>query len=192
MTQAAEILRVFGRAWLVGGAVRDAKLGRPVKDLDLAVEGVPDFKERVSRLGRRLGAAAFPLDEERGVYRLSPRPGGPEGGIQLDISPFQGKDLRSDLLRRDFTINAMALPLAPSFRPVPAKKPGLFRLPSPDRTALIDPALGLKDLRSGTVRMVSPSAFSEDPLRLLRAFRFASSLGFGIAPGTMKRIRSEA
>jgi putative nucleotidyltransferase with HDIG domain len=192
MTAAAEILGSFKRAWLVGGAVRDAALKKPVKDLDLAVEPVPDFDARIRKLARRLNASVFPLDEERRVYRLTPRSARPGRGPQWDISPFQGRDLNEDLLRRDFTINAMALPLTPGFRPRADKKTGLFKLPTLKKADVIDPAGGLKDLISGTIRAVSPEAFEGDPLRLLRAFRFSSCLGFRLAPGTLKLIKARA
>jgi len=194
MTQAAEILKVFKRAWLVGGAVRDAALKRPVKDLDLAVEDRPDLESAIRTLARVLKASVFQLDEEHRVYRLILRSAAPGArqGLQWDISPFQGKDLTEDLLRRDFTVNAMALPLTPAFRPSPDKVSGLFRIPPPDKTALIDPAGGLKDLKGKTIRLVSPEALTEDPLRLLRAFRFAAGLNFRLAPGTLGLIERNA
>ncbi|HBB67992.1 MAG: hypothetical protein A2X28_07325 [Elusimicrobia bacterium GWA2_56_46] len=197
---AIEILKLFEEAFIVGGAVRDAVLKRPVKDLDLAVRDSPDFDAKVKKLASRLKASVFILDEEHRVYRLAlrsadaPRASGTapeqkERGLQLDISPFQGKDLLEDLLRRDFTVNAMALPLAPGFSPIRDKKTGLFMLPAVKTTDLIDPAAGLKDLKSGTIRLVTPKALTEDPLRLLRAFRFSSGLGFKIAPATLKLIK---
>ncbi len=191
MTQAAEILNIFKRAWLVGGAVRDAALKRPVKDLDLAVEGGPDFDAGIKTLARRLKASVFPLDEEHRIYRLTMRTAEPGAKqcLQWDIAPFQGKDLRDDLLRRDFTINAMALPLTSDFRPEPDKKSGLFLITASKRKDLIDPAGGLKDLKNKTIRLVTHGALSEDPLRLLRAFRFAAGLDFRIAPGTLKLIK---
>jgi putative nucleotidyltransferase with HDIG domain len=191
MTQAAEILKIFKRAWLVGGAVRDAALKRPVKDLDLAVEGGPDFDAGIKTLARKLKASVFPLDEERRVYRLTLRTAEPGAKqcLQWDISPFQGRDLTEDLMRRDFTVNAMALPLTADFRPVPDKRSGLFLLTAPKKAHLIDPAGGLKDLKSKTIRLVRPGALPEDPLRLLRAFRFAAGLNFRIAPGTLRLIK---
>ncbi len=213
-TAAAEILGLFEEAYIVGGAVRDAVLKKPVKDLDLAVKAGPDFGARVRKLARRLKASVFALDEEHQVYRLTLRtPGLPrssglgtktygtvpgpidksnkpqERGLQLDISPFQGKDLSEDLLRRDFTVNAMALPLTASFKPLCDRKTGLFRLPAVKKKAVIDPAGGLKDLQAKTIRLVSPAALTEDPLRLLRAFRFSAALGFRIEPKTLKLIK---
>ena len=184
-TAASGILKLFKPAFLVGGAVRDAVLKKQVKDLDLAVQGGPDFAARVRKLAYRLRASAFALDEERQVYRLTQR----STGLQLDISPFQGKDLHEDLLRRDFTVNAMALPLTPGFNPARDKKNGLFTLPPVKQADLIDPAGGWKDLKAGVIRVVSPKALTEDPLRLLRAFRFSAGLGFKIDPATLKLIK---
>ena len=184
-TAASEILKLFKQAFLVGGAVRDAVLKKQVKDLDLAVEGGPDFAARVRKLAYRLRASSFALDEERQVYRLTQR----STGLQLDISPFQGKDLNEDLMRRDFTVNAIALPLTPGFRPVPDKKTGLFAMPAVKQADLIDPAGGWKDLKAGVIRVVGPKALTEDPLRLLRAFRFSAGLGFKIEPATLKLIK---
>ena len=184
-TAAAEILKLFDEAYIVGGAVRDAALKRPVKDLDLAVKGGPGFGVRVRKLAHRLKASVFTLDEERQVYRMTQR----ATGLQLDISPFQGKDLLEDLRLRDFTINAMALPLTACYRPLPDKQTGLFRLPAVKRTDIIDPSGGLKDLKSKAIRLVSPEALTEDPLRLLRAFRFSATLGFKIKPETLKLIK---
>lgn len=186
----AEILRIFGETYIVGGAVRDAFLKRPVKDLDLAVAaGGGEFPARAGRLARALGASVFPLDEERRVYRLTPRE---QPGLTIDISPFQGKDIDEDLRRRDFTLNAMALPLAAGFRAVPDKKSGLFRLPVPKKAALLDPFGGLKDIAAKRIRAATPGALTEDPLRMLRAFRFAAQLGFKIDKKTLELIKDRA
>lgn len=188
-TTAAGILKVFTETYIVGGAVRDAVLKRPVQDLDLAVRGGGDFPAKARRLARALQASVFPLDEERQVYRLTPREG---PGLTIDISPFQGRDIGEDLRRRDFTLNAMALPLTADFRAVPDKKTGLFRLPAPKKAALLDPSGGLKDIAARRVRAVSPEALTEDPLRMLRAFRFAAVLAFKIDKKTLELIKSRA
>ena len=184
-TVAAEILKLFKEAYIVGGAVRDAVLKKQVKDLDLVVKGGPDFSVRVRKLARKLNASVFMLDEERQVARLTQR----ATGLQLDISPFQGKDLQEDLSLRDYTVNAMALPLTPCYRPLRDKKTGLFQLPAVKRTDIIDPSAGLKDLKAKIIRLVDPKALTEDPLRLLRAFRFSAALSFEIEPKTLKLIR---
>jgi tRNA nucleotidyltransferase/poly(A) polymerase len=162
---------VPGRAWLVGGAPRDVLLKRPLKDVDLAVEDDP---RRVAvRIGERLRAPVFPLDEERGIWRVTETVAGDKR--TYDVAALRGGTIEKDLAGRDFTINAMALPLGTAFKP----------------SALLDLFGGRKDLRAKTIRLVSPGALREDPLRILRAFRLGAELGFSLAPDTARRIRSQ-
>ena len=148
--------------FLVGGAVRDALLGRPVKDWDVVV---PGKAERVAkRVSASLGKSpVVPLDE--GVTRVITRDG------WVDLVTRQGKNMGEDLARRDFTINAMAV--------------------SP-RGKLVDPTGGLTDLESRLLRAISRENLRDDPLRCLRAFRFVSELGFSIDPRTLSWIKKEA
>ncbi|MDA8131572.1 MAG: HD domain-containing protein [Elusimicrobia bacterium] len=182
------VLEAFGEAHLVGGALRDALLGRTFKDIDLAVPPSPGFEPALKRLARRLGASCFPLDEENRVYRLT-APGSPP--LQLDIMPFVGGKLAADLARRDFTVNAMALRLGPGMKFAPKPKAGGFAF-KPDRARVTDPFGGLADLRAGRIRPVSPGIFREDPVRLLRAFRLAAGLDYSIVPAALKAIRAQA
>jgi tRNA nucleotidyltransferase/poly(A) polymerase len=161
--------------WLVGGVLRDVLLKRPVRDVDVAVAG--DAAAIARRAGARLGVRAFALDAERGTYRLPLK--GPGGEGTLDVSRLQGKNVDEDLARRDYAVNAMALPAAEWGRPR-------------WRTALLDPFGGLRDLAARRLRLVSPQALREDPLRLLRGFRFSAELGFRLEPDTRRRIRREA
>ncbi len=184
MKLASVITGVFGEVYLVGGALRDALLKRPFKDIDLAVPPSPDFKARTQRLARRLGASCFPLDEENQVYRLAQRKA---PFCQLDIMPFAGGALGPDLKRRDFTINALAYKLTPAALFKHDKKTGGFRL-LPDRSKVTDLCGGLKDLAAKRVRPVSPGIFKEDPVRLLRAFRVAAALDFTIDPAALKAV----
>lgn len=161
-----------GKAWLVGGFLRDALIGRPTSDVDMAVQG--DAKALAVRFAHALGSSVFPLDEERGTYRVVLN--SPKGKIDFDFSRLQGKDILPDLHRRDFTINAMALPL-------------------PDwggahwRTNLIDPTGGMADLKARQVRRVSTAGFREDPVRLIRAFRFSAELDFPLSKETLTDVR---
>ena len=94
----------------------------------------------------------------------------------LDFAQFKGDSIIADLGHRDFTINAMACPLATLLtRPVPA---------------IIDPHGGWQDLGARRIRMVSPVGFAEDPLRLLRAFRFAANLDFSVDPVTLAAMKT--
>ena len=155
--------------YLVGGAVRDWLLGRPLYDVDLLV---PRGALALARtLANRLGAAFYPLDAERGFGRLvweSPR-----GRVFIDLAPYRGASLEDDLRARDFTVNAMAVPLYGELR-------------------LIDPTGGLRDLREKVLRACSERAFEDDPLRVLRAVRLSALLGFRIEPHTAKLMRRAA
>jgi poly(A) polymerase len=93
-------------AWLVGGAVRDRLLGRSTADLDLAVGG--DVEAMARALSRAARAAVFPLSEDFGAWRVVAR----GGKWQADLSPLLGQTIEQDLAQRDFTINAIAEPLA--------------------------------------------------------------------------------
>ncbi len=188
MDLTARILKIFPEAWLVGGALRDAAAGRPFKDLDLAVPPSPDFPEKVRALARSLDAACFVLDEETAVHRLSPRK---SPGLQLDVMPFSGGSLKSDLARRDFTVNAMALRLVPGTVFKADRKSGGLTF-KPARSAVNDPFGGLKDLAARRLRPVSPRVFAEDPVRLLRAFRIASALDLELPPALLGAVRKHA
>lgn len=137
-------------AWIVGGAVRDELLGRPTADLDLVVDG--DVKALAKALSRAAGGPAFELSDAFGAWRVV----GPEHRWQIDIMRLQGASLAEDLAKRDFTINAMARPLAGG--------------------EVIDPHGGAEDLAERRLRMVTPSSFDDDPLRTLRLARFACEL----------------
>ena len=157
------------RAWVVGGAVRDAALGRDVIDADLAVEpgAERDAAQAIARAG---GGAVFRLSEEFGTWRAVAA----EQGWHVDVSRLRADSIEGDLTHRDFTINAIAVPLAD--------------LDSPP----IDPHDGLGDLDRRLVRVVSERSFADDPLRLLRAARVAAALEFEIEPGTIDLARAEA
>lgn len=151
--------------YLVGGSVRDQLLGRTTADWDLAVEKDPEDIARA--IARAEGArAVFMGKGNQFVYRVA----GPRA--IFDVAPIQGRNISEDLLRRDFTVNAMAA-LLPSGR-------------------IIDPAGGQRDLEKGIIRMVGQHVLDADSLRLLRAFRMAAVLGFEIEPGTFAAISRKA
>lgn len=183
---AAGVEKVFGPSYLVGGAPRDLLLRRPVKDLDFAVPPCRDFRRRASALARLLGAAVFPLDEERSIYRLSPRGA---VGAQIDLAPMEGGSILSDLARRDFTVNAMAVP---AWKIKTRWAGGAFAVTGFKPDTLIDPFGGLKALRARRLSLASPSAIKDDPLRMLRGFRFAAELGFTPDGGLLKETASRA
>ncbi|MEN9387096.1 MAG: hypothetical protein RLZZ255_72 [Cyanobacteriota bacterium] len=146
-------------AALVGGAVRDALLDRlgNTPDLDLVVEG--DAVALCRQLGRRHGGSSVVLDAERSMARLV------IGGWSIDLARRDGANLNADLHRRDYTINAMALPLA-------------------DRRQLVDPLHGLMHLQAQQLVAVAEANLLDDPLRLLRGPRLAAQLSFQLEPGT--------
>lgn len=172
-----EILSAVGcRGYIVGGWLRDRLLGRSPGDVDLVVEVAANVPTpNWSEVAYRLKGTLVVLDEKRGLYRLV-LPAG-DDKIQVDIDVVAGGTLAENLTSRDFTINALALPLS-------AGLGGEF-----DEGQLLDPLDGLTDLRAGLIRACSPDAITGDPLRALRAFRFAAKLGFTIEPRTMAMIR---
>jgi len=153
-------------AWIAGGAVRDAAMGREVADLDLAVAGDP---ARAARAVAREGDGhAFELSAEFATWRAVAR----DRSWQVDATALRGETIEADLAARDFTLGAVAVPLA-------GGEP-------------IDPYGGLGDLERRLLRVVADGSFRADPLRLLRAARLAADLGLEVDPGTVALARSEA
>jgi poly(A) polymerase len=168
-TMAAAASRALGGGegvWIVGGAVRDAALGREVTDLDLAVAGDPGPIAKA--LGRELGEHAFELSAEFGTWRVV----APRRGWQIDITVLRGGSIAADLAARDFTVGAVAVPLAGG--------------------EALDPFEGLADLDRGVLRAVGRAGFTEDPLRLLRAARLAAELNLRIDPDTVALAHDSA
>ena len=162
------------RAFLVGGAVRDALLGRKTQDLDAAVETTgPRLLELARDLADVLEGRYVLLHHEMGAARVV-LPAGP--AIDLIAAP---DGIARDLGRRDFTINAMAV--------------SLNDMDSNDgHVDVIDLHGGRADLAAGVLRAVSPQAFDDDPARLIRAPRFAAQLGLTVSEETRTVIRSKA
>jgi tRNA nucleotidyltransferase/poly(A) polymerase len=157
---------IAGGAYIVGGAVRDMLLGKkPVKDVDIILE--EDARAVAVHFADTSGATFVALDEELGNYRIVKK------GEFLDLSVMRYKSLSLDLSERDLSINAMALPL------ISAQEL---------EDALIDPFHGAGDLRRGLLRMVSAENFIKDPLRLLRVYRFMTTLGFAVEKDTERAL----
>jgi putative nucleotidyltransferase with HDIG domain len=154
-------------AWLVGGAIRDRVLGRETLDLDVVVDGDPEQAARaIARAAGR--AACFALSEEFGAWRVSAR----DASWQVDVEPLRGGSLESDLALRDFTVNAIAEPLAGG--------------------PMIDPLGGLADLAARRLRLASSRAFVDDPLRVLRLARVSVELGLVAEPEALRAARAHA
>jgi hypothetical protein len=158
-----EELFAADEAWIVGGAVRDHALERPVIDLDVALRQ-PEAAAR--RFARRSGGAPFPLSERHGAWRVAL-----EDGRTVDFTPLPGS-IEADLATRDFTINAIA------------ERAGS------DET--VDPFNGYVDLAARRLRAVRDTVFEDDPLRLLRGVRLESELEFELDPGTAALVRGHA
>ena len=158
--------------YLVGGPVRDALLGAPVLDLDLAVEGdAPALARQLSAglngratIHERFGTATVSAQGIRADLVTARRESYPSPGQLPLVTPGSIND---DLARRDFSVNAMALPLSPS------------------DGFLIDPLGGFDDLRAGVVRTLHRRSFVDDPTRMMRAVRYEQRFGFAIHKGTL-------
>jgi len=162
--------------YLVGGSVRDLLIGdQAIKDIDLLM---PSGSEKVARsFADVIGGSFFFLDEERRITRVVKQEA--DATVQFDFTNFEGADLHADLARRDFTVNAMAVDLK-AF------------LATGSLDGLIDLFEGREDVRQRLIRVADPRVLDEDPLRLLRAVRFAATLGFSIEKGTAEQIRGRA
>lgn len=185
------------RGYIVGGFVRDWLLRRETDDIDIAVNGAAVSIAR--EVADEVGGTFVLLDEVNDIARVvlvesAQKEQGPRGAEwHLDFSSFSG-DIESDLGRRDFTINAMALELSEftsayasggTFLRKPADALSTERLP----LKLIDPFSGQKDLMDKRLRRVSEQIFQADAARLLRAVRLAADLDFIIEPDTERSIR---
>jgi putative nucleotidyltransferase with HDIG domain len=156
---------------LVGGAVRDLLLRRTAAlDLDVAVPGGALALGR--RLADRVGGHFHALDDQRGVARVL------AGDVRMDIADYRVPALEGDLKARDFTVNALAVPLRP--------------LLAQGRAAVIDPTGGLADLAARRLSLPAPTAIAEDPLRALRGVRLEASLGFRLTAAAARAIRAAA
>ena len=161
-------------AYLVGGTVRDLLLDRETRDIDVAV--TTDASSVGHWLASSLAGRLVALDETRDIWRVV-IPNG-ERVWSVDITS-NGGDLLEDLGRRDFTIDALAAPIADG---------GAGSL----GTNVIDYFGGRADLASGVIRSVRPSVFKEDPARLLRAPRLAAQLQMEIVEETVSQIQRDA
>jgi len=157
--------------YLVGGAVRDALLGRPLVDLDFAFAGDPTPLAR--DFARKINGHWFWLDSARRQSRVVAGKSAP--ALVCDFAPLRAADIDGDLKARDFTVNAMALKLSD--------------LASAN---LLDPTDGLSDLNHGCLRMTSEDALRDDPLRILKGVRHAAEMDFAIVPSTLNAMRRQA
>ena len=178
-----EIEQLGGKIYSVGGAVRDEFLGKESKDLDILITGVEPntLLTTLKKYGHaNLEGESFAVikfkasGESEDIDIAIPRtevPNGQGGHKGFDVTTDHTLPIEDDLIRRDFTINAMAKDMDGN---------------------LIDPYNGTADLKAKIIRAVNPAAFKDDPLRMMRAVQFASRFGFTIEPETFKMIQSTA
>ena len=153
-------------AWVIGGAPRDALLGLPVTDVDLAVDR--DARGAARRLAAAADAHPFELSGEFGTWRVVAR----DRGWTIDVAELRAPTIEEDLRLRDFTANAIAVPLAGG--------------------APLDPTGGAEDLAARRLRAASQRAFGDDPLRILRAARIAAALRLEVEAETVGLARASA
>ena len=153
-------------AWVVGGTIRDALLGRALEDIDLVVDADP--RGAATAIARAAGGHAFELSEEFGAWRMVAA----DRSWQADVTAMRGGSIEADLALRDFTVNAIAR-----------------LLPGGD---LIDPHGGAADVEAGELRAVADTAFADDPLRTMRMPRLACELDFTVERRTRELARAEA
>lgn len=145
------ILSKINKGYLVGGTLRDFLLGKKSLDRDISIKNAETFAKE---LAEQFDAYFVTLDKVNKIYRVIMK----DKTNFLDISELQGNSIEEDLFRRDFTINAIAYNL--------------------ETNEVIDVTGGLNDLQSGILRHIKDENFEDDPLRILRAFRFMATTGF--------------
>jgi poly(A) polymerase len=156
--------------YLVGGTIRDHLLGTDCSDFDFTARNVHDL---ATQFASETQSSCIPLDATPGRNTLRVIV---QKEFHFDFTDMQGNSIEEDLTQRDFTINAMAIPLKDFLD---------------GRQTVIDPNQGLTDLHDKIIRVIPGPIFSADPLRMLRAFRFASSLEFTISQETIRQIEIE-
>ncbi|MBI2203787.1 MAG: HD domain-containing protein [Candidatus Rokubacteria bacterium] len=159
---------------VVGGVVRDARLRRrrdgAKADVDVTV--ARDALDTARRVADRVGGAYVALDEERGAARVV------TADARLDVTDLRAPTLEADLAARDFTVNALAVPLAP--------------LLERGRAAIVDPTGGLADLAAGRLRPAGPTVLADDPVRALRGVRLEAELPLRLTAAAARAIRAVA
>lgn len=159
---------VSDEIYIVGGAVRDALLHRPLHDIDFATSG--HAIQIARKIANHFKGDFFILDDERDVGRVLLSL--PDGRLELDVARYRGGSLLDDLADRDFTLNAMAVDM------------------KADLNLLIDPLNGEDDIKNHLLRRCSDHAISDDPIRALRAVRQSSQLNIHIEAATLRDIKA--
>lgn len=169
MYEIQKVLSGIPEIYVVGGAVRDAYRGAALKDIDLACP--KDGRPVARKIANAFRGDYYALDPERGVGRAMIEFRGER--LVVDVAALRG-DLESDLRDRDFTINAMAVPLMDE-----------------ELNGIYDPCDGVTDLNRKVLRRCSPHSIASDPIRALRGIRQSLKYGVMIEPDTRQDIRRE-
>ncbi|MFN3966640.1 MAG: HD domain-containing protein [Endomicrobiia bacterium] len=158
------------KLYLVGGAIRDLYLDRLSADFDFVVDR--NVLKLSKKIANKFNGKLVILDDVNRIYRIIAKFN--DKPYTFDFSAMRGKNILEDLSKRDFTMNAVA-----------------EKLPIIDfsKDSFIDPYGGIKDIKDKKIKMVSKEAFLDDPLRLLRAYRFSAELKFSIDEKTKKYIK---
>lgn len=154
-------------SYLVGGYLRDLFLGKESFDRDIILLNV-DVENLTRKIATEIGASFVELDKDWGIYRLVLS----DKKNYIDFARAIDNDLEKDIKRRDITINSIAFNL--------------------DSQSFYDPNDGIKDIKNGIIRKISEKNFTDDALRLLRVFRFQSTLGFKIDDETKQIVKKHA
>lgn len=164
--QVVEVIKSSG-GYLVGGAIRDLLLSKPIRDLDFALPG--NTIKLARKVADQLEGDFFILDQERQTARviLTDEKG---QRLNVDFTLFQGGSIEEDLKARDFTITSMGMDIL-------------------QEDKIIDPFLGAQDLKDGVIRSTTTGALQDDPLRCLRAVRLAAQFQLRILGETRDQIR---
>ena len=165
------------KSYLVGGVLRDSILGTPNPDVDIVV--VASALGVAKKIANLMNGKSFPLDTSRDICRVLANVSGNE--IQIDIASAQN-GISSDIAKRDFTINSLALDINHvDFN---------FGVPQFEISKIIDEHRGVEDLLNGSLRMTSAQIFKEDPLRLLRGARLTAQYNLSIDKFTETQIKN--
>lgn len=159
--------------YVVGGFIRDYLVGNEIKDIDLLV--MSDMETVVDEFSKKINKKKIILDEVRGVYRVVP-----DKNYFIDFSNPVSQDLYKDLGCRDFTCNSIAVELNKV-----TKKDNRYYI---EEDKMIDPFGGIDDIENKVLKMVKSDFVRNDPVRILRAYRFSNNLDFEIEKDTLKII----
>ena len=164
----------FEKAYLVGGFVRDRLLRILKESVDIDITTPDDLSKVKNCVSRTLNLSSFTFEKEKTVVTFI------GDDFRIDISNLYGETLEEDLLKRDFTINAIAVDISELF------------LPFNDDVLLIDPSGGFEDLQKGLIRPVTATSITDDPVRIVRGVRLKVLLDFEYHSSFLEQSRANS